>query len=153
MLLSKILSRGPGRLSNVFLTLLVVEESLISFICMLYYIIGCNATHFGWPQMLQPWRKRRWFKQSSFLVNFLFLTFADWCDWVGNGWQCSCKESEERRVRNRKYNYLRQNIWLIILLLFIEYPCPQVQCDIYSGHRYCQVSKIAFPFYSMNCKT
>merc|ERR1711953_755892 len=35
----------------------------------------------------------------------------DWCDWVGNGWQCSCKESEERRV----------------------------QCDIYSGHRYCQV--------------
>merc|ERR1712130_285199 len=32
----------------------------------------------------------------------------DWCDWIGDGWQCSCEELKKRGV----------------------------QCDIYPGHRH-----------------
>ena len=27
-----------------------------------------------------------------------FCSSSDWCDWIGNGWQCPCQELEKRRV-------------------------------------------------------
>ena len=45
---------------------------------------------------------------------------SDWCDWIGDGWQCSCQELEKRRV-GRTFVSNKLNISFVLLFFDCRY--------------------------------